>query len=493
MLFTVIGDSNVRRHINSMSSRDRPMISGAQVSICGRHEVFSEALASVRSESDTCIIACVTNFITSTPASSSVTLRIEPLLLDLLALIQSQVSANPGRHYLLCPPMYRKSPIWYREGLSEVLTKFSSVFRGIEGLHLMSSFPNPVYESDGIHLTPYSGLEFVLHMFDSAQELISNLSKPEELSNRTSEASRLLEDRMLCLEQDHRRLNETCEAKTAADAEMAEFHQNLLMESHLTISGPGLKKQASGLAPRDWQALVKQEVGNLLKVLMGRDVPIVFVQNGSSRRKDASPRYHVHLTSVQESKEIRDLFKEFFKDGKDVRPAPFKGISIRNHVTQETRIRLSILQLIAQRYRDSNPGGQAKVIGFESRPFLKISPPSDSSDARVKSYFYVQAVKSFPTVFSDEDLQPILGMTGSEHRGKLRSLFVVLNDDMLKKSLPHHSKGEGEDQGQVSAPSAPKGASQHKSGSKGSKSKNRSQSQKRGAESSPDGSSSAKK
>ena len=429
MLFSVIGDSNVRRHMNPLNCRDRPLMSGAQVVLCGRTEVFKEALQSVKSESDVCIIACVSNFITSTAAASSVSMRVEPVLLELLTVIQHHLSENPARKYLLCPPMYRRSPLWYREGLPEVLTKFSSIFRDVQGLHIMSSFPNPVYETDGIHLTPYSGLEFILHMFDTAQELLSNLTKPESLGPRTSEAARLLEDRVLCLEQDHRRLNESHESKTAADAEMAEYLQNIQMESHLTISGPGLKKSPAGLSPRDWQVQAKQEVGAILKSLMGKEVPIIFVQNGTSRRKDAPPRYHVHLTSVAESKAIRDHFATFFPGGKNELPEAFKGISIRNHVTQETRIRIAVMQLIAQRYRDSNPAGKAAVIHFESRPFLKITPPADSSDARVKTYFYVQAIKKFPTVFSEEDLKPILGMSNADHRGKVRSLFVVLDDD----------------------------------------------------------------
>ena len=504
MLFSVIGDSNVRRHMNPMNCRDRPLMSGAQVVLCGRAEVFKEAIKTIRAESTICIIACVSNFITSTAAASSVSMRVEPVLLELLAVIQQHVAENPDRRYLLCPPMYRRSPVWYREGLPEILTKFSSIYRDVPGLHLMSSFPNPVYESDGIHLTPYSGLEFVLHLFDTAQEQLSNLTKPESLGTRTSEAARLLEDRVLCLEQDHRRLNESHEAKTALDAELAEYHQNVQMESHLTISGPGLKRAPTGLSPRDWQVQTKQEVSAILKSLMGKEVPVIFVQNGTSRRKDAPPRYHVHLTSVPESKAIRDFFSTFFPGGKDERPEAFKGISIRNHVTQETRIRIAVMQLIAARYRDSNPEGKAAVLGFESRPFLKITPPADSSDSRVKSYFYVQAVKSFPTVFSEEDLKPILGMTNNDHRGKLRSLFIVLNDDMLRKS--HGPKGD--DQGGVSAASGSSGQSynQKSGGEKSSKQKssgekssghkgkgNRSRSLKRGADSPADDASAAKK
>ena len=497
MKFTLIGDSNVRRHMSELNCRDRPLMSGAQVLLCGHPGVFSEAINSIRAESDVCIVACVTNFLTSalTDASSSISLRIEPIFRDFLAVLRASIDQHPGRHYLLCPPMYRRSPVWYREGLPEVLTKFSAIFCEVSGLHLMTSFSNPVFESDGIHFTPYSGLEYVLHLFDSAQKLLTDLANPEGLGPRNSEAARVLEDRVLCLEQDHRRLNESHELKAALDAELADFHQNISMESHITISGPGLTRAPQGMSPKDWQTKAKEDVGIILNKLMGRPITIVFVSNGTSRRKDADPRYHVHLTSVQESKAIRDHFKTFFASGKYKGPEDFKGLAIRNHVTQETRIRIAIMQLIAKHYRDSNPDGKATVIGFESRPFLKITPPEGTSGFRVKSYFYVQAVKSFPTTFSDEDLKPILGMTGADHRGKLRSLFVVLNNDMMRKS--RHAQDQG------NPPETPRGTESTQSSSAGhdgnrsrSKSKSKSKgsrSNKRGADSPADGPSVAKK
>lgn len=106
--------------------------------------------------------------------------------------------------------MYRSSPLWYREGLPEIMSLFSQVLTSErpENLHLLTSFSTPEFDQTGIHLTPYSGLEYILSLFDGSQELIANLASGlDVVSIKNSESSRVLEDRVVALEQDHRRLN----------------------------------------------------------------------------------------------------------------------------------------------------------------------------------------------------------------------------------------------------------------------------------------------
>ena len=124
---------------------------------------------------------------------------------DLRSALDAACSAHPDRAYLVSPPMYRSSPVWYREGLPEVLTLFSQVMSGEKpkNLHLLQSFATPEFESDGVHLTAYSGLEFILHLFDSASDLLDGLALPlPDLALKGGETSRVLEDRMMAIEQD---------------------------------------------------------------------------------------------------------------------------------------------------------------------------------------------------------------------------------------------------------------------------------------------------
>ena len=66
-----------------------------------------------------------------------------------------------------------------------------------------------------------------MHLFDSANDLLDQLLlPPEERAEATSEANRVLEDRVMVLEQDHRRLNRVVEDKTASDEELHDFQEN---------------------------------------------------------------------------------------------------------------------------------------------------------------------------------------------------------------------------------------------------------------------------
>ena len=64
-----------------------------------------------------------------------------------------------------------------------------------DNLHLLPSFATPEFESDGAHLTAYSGLEFILHLFDSASDVLDKADLPApDLAIKDGEATRVLED-----------------------------------------------------------------------------------------------------------------------------------------------------------------------------------------------------------------------------------------------------------------------------------------------------------
>ena len=100
--------------------------------------------------------------------------------------------------------MYRTNPTWYRDGLPEVLTLFSQIFNGDqpENLRLLPSFPTPAFETDGVHLTAFSGLEFVHHLIDASQDLLEMMASDQaSLNGRLIASARVLEDRVMVLEQ----------------------------------------------------------------------------------------------------------------------------------------------------------------------------------------------------------------------------------------------------------------------------------------------------
>ena len=79
-IFSVIGDSNIRNHVNRNSCRANPALKAAQMLSCGSLSIFPATLEKVRPESTACILACLTNFLTDADGPQTVSLRVDPVL-----------------------------------------------------------------------------------------------------------------------------------------------------------------------------------------------------------------------------------------------------------------------------------------------------------------------------------------------------------------------------------------------------------------------------
>ena len=433
-LFTIVGDSNVKNNMTPFNVRDRPGLSDAQVLSAGRVELLPDALRSVRTASEVVILSCITNYLTSSEDSSSVSGRVSPILAEFRQHIDAFCLTRASTMVLVAPPMYRVRPYWYNVGLPEILVEFSSVMSSNRppNLRLLESFPTPEFQADGVHLTAYSGLRFVVHLFDSAKVLAEAPAVAPDLA-QTNESVRVVADRVGVLEQDHARLAAALSFKTAVDAELDEFMENVRYEDHFTIAG--LPGPTSGLSTRDWQTQVQGQIQDKLQLLLGRQPPIAYVQNVTGNRKDGIKVFLVKMVNLDDSKLIRTKFGSFFKAGGPVRHPGLIGLSVRNRMTLGTRVRIEIMKLLAERYKSSNPGAKTQVVNYESRPTMKFTPPSSASDRRPLHFNYIQAIKRLPVDFTLEELTPIYKMLASstELAGKLRSTFVVLSDDTARQ------------------------------------------------------------
>ena len=362
--YSLLGDSNVQRNVNKTATRASPLLKTAQIIPCGHLAIFSESLRMVRAESNVCIVACLSNFLSSADESpaASVSGRIEPVLATIAESLRAACVDNPSRYYIISSPMYRMFPVWYRDGLPEILIAFSQAMASDRppNLRVMSSFPNPSYIDDGVHLNPYSGLEYLIHLFDGSELVLDGLDdSPEDVLLRQCESNRVLEDRVLVLEQDHQRLSKLVENKIAVDSELADFRENERTEDCFMIEG--LPLIPSEIVGKAWQELAIKHVKEVIVPLMGRDMDIVVVQNATARHEGAEVKYSVKMASTSDSKAIRTKFGSFFLGQKDGRPPQFKPYSIRNRVTPETKVRIEILKLLASRYKASNPGSKVQV------------------------------------------------------------------------------------------------------------------------------------
>jgi len=443
-VFSIVGDSNVQRFANQVTQRACPDIAKAHIFSCGKLQLLPDALKEIHPDTTACILSCVSNFLCdTTPGSSSASVRVDSAIEDFRKYLLAACSENPDVFYLVCPPMYRRSPLWYRDGLPEILKKFSSMMSSNRpnNLLLLPSFPNPDFDSDGVHLTPFSGLEFIFHLFDSSKKALEMSEKSADERLPTScEAIRVLEDRMMANEQDHKRLNSSFEAKVAVDAELADFQENVRNEVFFVLSGlPRIPPEIQG---RDWQKRAIAEVQEVIVRLLGKELPIVVVQNITGRSSDAPTRYHVRMEYAAHSQEIRSKFGSFFSGGVDRRPPELRNVSISNRITPATQVRIAIMKLMAKRYVDSNEGAKARVISYEARPMIKLVPPPGLPDSRVKNFTFIEAVRKLPFNFTPEDLKTVLARA-NRFAGKLRSLFVVLNDDMKIVRPASRSGGPG--------------------------------------------------
>lgn len=433
--FSIVGDSNVRRFVTNVNRRACPELQNAQISSCGKIQLLEAALEEVNSNVDICIVSCVSNFIESSSGSdSSVAARVDPTLTKFRQILVSACLAHESRQFFVCPPMYRSTPSWYRDGMPDILTRFSAVMSKDrpENLRLLPSFPSPSYEKDGVHLTPYAGLEFLYHMFDSVKELLSASSL--DVAPRCDirqEIARCLGDRVTALEQDHRRLNTSYESKFAIDSELADFQENVRNEVFFVICG--LPRIPSDLRGKDWQQRAITDVRKIIRALLDKDLPVVVVQNVTGRASDAEVRYHVKMECAAHSQEIRSKFGSFFIGGEDRRPAGLRSISISNRINQGTQIRISILKLMGKKYLGSNPGSKVKVIGFEARPVIRITPPVETRK-RPMTFTFIEAVSKLRLSPTSEELCPIVKRASSWFPGKLRQMFVVLPDEFVSGS-----------------------------------------------------------
>ena len=73
-----------------------------------------------------------------------------------------------------------------------------------------------------------------------------------------------------------------------------------------------------------------------------------------------------------------------------------------------------------------------KVVGYEPRPTIRITPPQDSSDRRVKVYNFIEAIKVLPTTFTAEEYQSIMSKVNPRLYKSLRETFLVISDDLEK-------------------------------------------------------------
>ena len=72
------------------------------------------------------------------------------------------------------------------------------------------------------------------------------------------------------------------------------------------------------------------------------------------------------------------------------------------------------------------------MISYQPRPMIKITPAASASDRRVMLFNYVEAVTKLPCKFTPAEIEPITRRVNPKLAGQIRSIFIVLSDDVFK-------------------------------------------------------------
>ena len=346
--------------------------------------------------------------------------------------------ASSSFQVLVAPPLFRHRPFWYQRNLSQVAERFSAVLSSDAppNLMLLPSFSSQDLCPDGVFLTPVAGLHYVLQLFDQTDKILqSATSGTDQQLVTVKESVRQYSDRVAYLENRHSGLQRQVDLKSAQDAEFSDWMVNRSEEDWLVVTGlPRLNNS------NDWQDNARRQVADIIKLVLhanrtNLNFKVLYVSNPHRFQPNRPPTYNVRMDSVHSSSCIRDLFSGFFRHNRPVsRPPPLKGVSIRNKITPDTKIRISILHQFGRVFTESNNGSFYKVCGFVSRPTLITIPPKNST-TRQRTYTFMQAVTLLPATFSDEHLTQIFQVVSNQQPGKLQSLFVVLNDDDRDRCL----------------------------------------------------------
>ena len=355
---------------------------------------------------------------------------------------------------LVAPPLYRARPYWYQKGLPQIASRFSMALSAHQpaNLIILPSFVSQDLQPDGQHLSPVSGLHYVLHLFDQSEASVALQACSSEVKLfSVQESVRQHDDRLSYLESRHLGLHNLVSIKSAIDAEFKDWTINRSEEDWCTVMGlPRLGE----MPQRDWQKAAKRQVNELIKITLNSnrvklEYSILYVGNPLRHRKTGGTVYNVRLSSVAASQRIRELYSGFFRGESPVPlPQQFRGVSVRNKVTLSTRIRLRIMRELGNLYIESNHGATFKVRGFDPRPLLFTQPPRGSSD-RPRTLNFIEAVTTMPASFSDDNLAQIFAVVGTHHEGELRQIYVVITDDErercleLVKNMPRNNRQPG--------------------------------------------------
>lgn len=303
---------------------------------CTSKADFETALTTIPQNVNVIIVSIFGSLLTSfVPGDSGVRQHAVELIRPIHSILLEFAAANKDTTIFVAPPPYRRTPLWYRDGLYMILYEFNQLFRGSpSAIQILPAFPQIELTPDGFTPTPVSAINYLVHIEKSIEQYSTVLpwSDNDQLALLGTKHSSL-DQQVQALQQDHIRLRQEFEIKTAIDAELDDWHENEKDEICTIVTG--LKRLTGNMDSREFQKVHVQRVQQLVDSMFdaGSVIPAVKFVKNLSGNKD-SMTIEAHFESPKASKFIRDRFARFYRPNPPPRPAVLKDINMRNKVNK---------------------------------------------------------------------------------------------------------------------------------------------------------------
>jgi len=376
-------------------------------------------------------------------------------------------------------PLLRLQPTWFESNYQNLIVRFEFEFdtTAPTNMKLLRSFGEELIFEDSVHLPSDLGVRYVnhlveegWHLFDSTElnklSLVQRSSPDFDVPVQVSTSDLLTSDRMsdlmkmserkkvTGLTEDHfqvllseiKKNNVTDRVQTiesrldkvektqlelASSADLAiaklyedqDFSKNSSRENRVSLGSLYLKDPLPSDRPGQLE-LLKQRVSSLISDLFKQEsnrpeVLGVSIKSAGLTQKGAVKDFDIIFKSPAQALSFRKVL------GVESRKAGvFKGLYVSNCVTHSTKVRIDIMTAIARKL--SSQTTHSFCQSFISRPVLHVKPKNGSGASKV--YTFVDAVREFGSLLTEEDLSPAYRRAGSIYSGMLTKFFVVLKE-----------------------------------------------------------------
>ena len=446
MSYLFVGSSNVSRFYKRQNFKDNKSYFVQKSTQIKGFELFMSEV-----EADFIVISVIENFLVDAAGENLEHGQdmIDKTISDFGAIMRAAATRLPSTKFAVILPLKRPAIEWYQERFEVIKKKYVGMIDAIGLVNVgkveTSLSSSQHFESDGVHLTQDSGMNFISIVLESAERFFEavaiDLTEGSE-GNDSTEASveqNKMEKRIEKLEADMREIkkqkikNDIVFARLREDVDYERNRQkeDRVVINHLKVTDvPADHKSKMDhykhLAAEVFEYLIPDFTGKVMWIQAGRNP-----ENGESL-----PMLEVRLDNVKAASDIR---KAFAKKSREGLTNKFEKIFITNCITKSTRVRVEIMKAIARKL--TREGEMAYVAGFIPRPVLHIKKVVEGKRTfPYKTFTFVDCVTRFGNLVMDSDLTYAYNQA-LPFDGELEQNFIILNEKGLRARPINRERG----------------------------------------------------